>query len=122
MVSILLGVGHIVAGVGLLLPEPGRVVVGWVVEPTATLTFTATVTPTRPPMATAAPTRTPSPTARPSPTVAPLPTLAMLSIPTETPLPTPTPTPGPRDAPEEAAFSLTIVHTNDTWGYTRPCG
>ena len=33
--------------------------------------------------------------------------------PTATPSPAPTPTPGP--------FSLTVLYTNDGWGYTEPC-
>ena len=56
--------------------------------------------------------------------------LASLSTPTETPLPTSTPTatltltptatstPTPTPAPIE----LTILHTNNTRGYTEPCG
>jgi len=68
------------------------------------------------------------------PTLSVLPTLALFPtpVPLATPgkLPTATDAAGsssippaqPRDLLEGAAFSLTIVHTNDTWGYTRPCG
>jgi hypothetical protein len=57
-----------------------------------------------------------------SPTPISLPTLVMLATATDTPPPSPTPTARPEGSPEGAVFSLTIVHTNDTWGYTRPCG
>ena len=50
----------------------------------------------------------PSPTPEPTPTRTPQPTS------TATPLPTPTPTPQPID--------LVVLHTNDTLGYTEPCG
>jgi len=50
------------------------------------------------------------------------PTLALIATPTNTPLPSPTPTPKALVLPEETSLALTIVHTNDTWGYTRPCG
>ncbi len=39
---------------------------------------------------------------------------------TPTPANTPTPTDTPR--PELSPIELTIVHTNDTRGYTEPCG
>jgi hypothetical protein len=43
---------------------------------------------------------------------------------------TPTPTPRASSTPkatladqlEEDAYSLTILHSNDTWGYVLPCG
>lgn len=38
--------------------------------------------------------------------------------PTSTPLPSPTPSPTPPPPP----ISITLVHSNDTWGYTLPCG
>ena len=41
-------------------------------------------------------------------------TPAPTSTPTKTPTPTPTPTPRP--------IELTVLHTNDTWGYSEPCG
>jgi hypothetical protein len=30
--------------------------------------------------------------------------------------------PGELGHSDTSLYSLTIVHTNDTWGYTRPCG
>jgi hypothetical protein len=39
-----------------------------------------------------------------------------------TPLPTLTATPSVSLAETGATFTLTIVHSNDTWGYTLPCG
>ncbi|MCR4407878.1 MAG: hypothetical protein NUW24_13330 [Anaerolineae bacterium] len=44
------------------------------------------------------------------------PTATTAAMPTLPPTPTITPTPRPR------AISLTILHTNDTWGYVWPCG
>jgi 2',3'-cyclic-nucleotide 2'-phosphodiesterase (5'-nucleotidase family) len=55
-------------------------------------------------------TPTPMPT-----TVAPVastPTPTFIPIPTIPPTPTPTPPP----------ITLTVLHTNDTWGYVQPCG
>lgn len=54
----------------------------------------------------------PTPTPAP-PTPTPLP-------PTATPVP-PTPTPVPPTA-TPAPFVLSLLHTNDTWGYMLPCG
>jgi 2',3'-cyclic-nucleotide 2'-phosphodiesterase (5'-nucleotidase family) len=39
---------------------------------------------------------------------------------TPTPLPTPTSTPTPTPTPQP--IDLTVLHTNDTVGYTKPCG
>ena len=50
------------------------------------------------------------------------PPTATTMLPTWTPVPTlvvPSPTPEP---PDDGLFRLTIVHSNDTWGYTLPCG
>jgi hypothetical protein len=47
------------------------------------------------------------------PTKTPLPTL-----PTKTPPPTRTPTPIPTREPVQ----LVVLHTNDNWGETEPCG
>jgi hypothetical protein len=55
-------------------------------------------------------TPTPTPTSMPTKTPTPTPTFT----PTSTPTPTPTPTPRP--------IELTVLHTNDTWGYSEPCG
>jgi hypothetical protein len=49
---------------------------------------------------------TPTPTPTSTPTRTPTP------IPTSTPTPTPTPRP----------IELTVLYTNDTWGYSEPCG
>jgi hypothetical protein len=46
----------------------------------------------------------------PQPTATPRPT------PTRTPVPTATPTPTPQP------LDLVVLHTNDTIGYTEPCG
>jgi hypothetical protein len=57
-----------------------------------------------------------------------LPTLALVltSAPaivlSPTPLPTPTATEPVSLVETGAVFNLTIVHSNDTWGYTQPCG
>ena len=44
------------------------------------------------------------------------PTTATAATPTPPPTSTITPTRRPR------AISITILHTNDTWGYVQPCG
>jgi hypothetical protein len=44
------------------------------------------------------------------------PTLTPTKTPTPIPTSTPTPTPTPRP------IELTVLHTNDTWGYSEPCG
>jgi 2',3'-cyclic-nucleotide 2'-phosphodiesterase (5'-nucleotidase family) len=49
-------------------------------------------------------TSTPTPTFTPTKPPTPVPTS----------FPTPTPTPQP--------IGLTVLHTNDTWGYSEPCG
>jgi len=46
------------------------------------------------------------------------PTPTPTSTPTKTPTPIPTSTPTPTPQPIE----LTVMHTNDTWGYSEPCG
>ena len=38
-----------------------------------------------------------------------------------TPAPTETPLPEPTPIPEPEPFSLTLLYTNDGWGYTEPC-
>lgn len=71
----------------------------------------------------------PQTTAQPLPTVtatwikASLPTATATHTATPTrPVPTPSPTPpNPPTRPVEA-IRLTIIQSNDTWGYTRPCG
>jgi 2',3'-cyclic-nucleotide 2'-phosphodiesterase (5'-nucleotidase family) len=45
--------------------------------------------------------------------------LAACSTPAPTATPSPTPTPVPILKPEP--FSLTLLYTNDSWGYTEPC-
>lgn len=51
-------------------------------------------------------------------TPTPTPTFTPTKTPTATPTPTSTPTPTPTPRPVE----LTVLHTNDTWGYSEPCG
>ena len=64
---------------------------------------------------------------------APVPTADSPSAPTAgspptpvaaSPLPTPTepPTVAPLPSPTAAPFQLVILHTNDNWGETEPCG
>jgi 2',3'-cyclic-nucleotide 2'-phosphodiesterase (5'-nucleotidase family) len=49
-------------------------------------------------------------------TPTPMPTSTSTKTPTPIPTPTYTPTPTPRP------IELTVLHTNDTWGYSEPCG
>jgi hypothetical protein len=44
--------------------------------------------------------------------------LESTQVPTETPLPTRTPAPSPTRKP----IQLVVLHTNDNWGETEPCG
>jgi hypothetical protein len=44
------------------------------------------------------------------------------STPTQTPTPIPTPTFTPTPTPTPRPIELTVLHTNDTWGYSEPCG
>ncbi|MDH7484723.1 MAG: hypothetical protein QHJ81_00430 [Anaerolineae bacterium] len=67
----------------------------------------------------AGPTAPTTPTSAP-PTPTPLPPTATPVPPTPTPVP-PTPTPVPPTA-TPAPFALSLLHTNDTWGYMLPCG
>ena len=60
------------------------------------------------------PTSTLAQSVLPSPTVAP--TATPTAAPTSTPEPTPTP------IPTAAPIQLTVLHTNDNWGETEPCG
>jgi 2',3'-cyclic-nucleotide 2'-phosphodiesterase (5'-nucleotidase family) len=48
----------------------------------------------------------------------------VMSTPTPTPTSTPTrtPTPIPTSTPTPRPIELTVLHTNDTWGYSEPCG
>ena len=48
------------------------------------------------------------------------PTATLTFTPTKTPTPIPTPTPAPTPTPQP--IELTVLHTNDTWGYSEPCG
>ena len=71
---------------------------------------------------------TPNPSSNPSlappDTALPAPTNTALPAPTNTPLPpsTRTPTPVPTPTPTPQSLELTVLHTNDTLGYTEPCG
>jgi hypothetical protein len=124
---IVLGAACIAAGVGLLLPKSGSAVVGRVAAATQTTAPTATETATPVPTWTPTSTATVTPASTETPprafsTQTPVPTLALLSTPAYTPEPLPTPAQGAGGPPEGTALALTIVHTNDTWGYTEPCG
>jgi hypothetical protein len=59
----------------------------------------------------------PLPTATRDPTAAPLPTEPS---PTATPVPTSAPTVTP--TPSLGSLELVVLHTNDNWGETEPCG
>jgi hypothetical protein len=65
-----------------------------------------------------------NPLPTPTNTPLPLPTNTPLPPPTSTPLPPPTQTPTPVPTPTLApqSLELTVLHTNDTIGYTDPCG
>jgi hypothetical protein len=121
---VVVGLACIAAGVSLLLPGSKRAVVSWLVTPTWTDFPTATLAATQVPTGTPTwtPTHTPESTATSTPTHTPQParTLVATSGPTSAPAPTSISESG--DTPEGPALALTIVHTNDTWGYTRPCG
>jgi hypothetical protein len=56
----------------------------------------------------------------PSPTAAPVEEPS--PTPTQPAVPTATPQQLTVDLPPGERFDLTIVHSNDTWGYTLPCG
>jgi hypothetical protein len=74
----------------------------------------------RPPVAAA--THTPQPQSAATATALPstsTPTVPANIVPTSTPAPTASPTVVVRPA---ALTQITIVHSNDTWGYTLPCG
>lgn len=61
-----------------------------------------------------------SPLAQASPSPAPAFTSTPTPASTSTPQPAPTFTPVPLPAP--AANQLVVLHTNDNWGETEPCG
>jgi hypothetical protein len=94
-VAILLGLVSIVAGFGLLTWRPGSV------SASGRTTSLAGVAP---------------------PTAIQLPTLALMVTSAPTPLLTPVAKHPVSLAETGATFTLTIVHSNDTWGYTEPCG
>ena len=99
---------------GILLTGIGLWTLGWrpqsqpaaaaVNEPTATRIVAVLPTATMPP-----PTATPT---EPPPTAT-----ATRTPGAPTPFPTASQVPGPSESLE-----LAIVHSNDTWGYSRPCG
>jgi hypothetical protein len=100
--------GLLCAGVGLLVliwrPETVLSVLA-VATPTEALSPSLTPVPSATPTATIRPTNTPSPTETPPPTE-----------------PAPTATQPAAAANPADTFPLTILHSNDTWGYTLPCG
>jgi hypothetical protein len=122
LVVVLVGLASIAIGVSLLLPGSSQVVAGWLVTPTWTASPTATQTATQVPTRTPAATWTSQPTATSTPAHTPRPTPVMLAAAVPTPTPMPKTASESEGAPEGAVLALTIVHTNDTWGYTRPCG
>jgi len=65
-----------------------------------------------------------SPTPNPSKNPLPVPTNTPMLAPTDTPAPPPTntPTPVPTPTPIPRPLELTVLHTNDTLGFTEPCG
>lgn len=54
----------------------------------------------------------------------PAPTNMAMPAPTNTPPPSPTKTPAPvpTSTPTPRPLELTVLHTNDTLGFTEPCG
>ena len=56
-----------------------------------------------------------------TPMPAPVPTTVAATSTPVAAAPTPTPTIPPTPTPA-SPITLTILHTNDTWGYVRPCG
>ncbi|MBC7252193.1 MAG: hypothetical protein H5T62_18185 [Anaerolineae bacterium] len=58
----------------------------------------------------------------PQPSPTPTATATAVAAATSSPTPTSTPTASPSPTSEPSAFELTILHTNDTWGYVYPCG
>ena len=126
---ILLGLVCIVVGFGVLTWTPRDTSVALAmatsaISPTVLPVSGSRSTPTA--VTTGAPSATPTvaPSATPTATLMPsrLPALALIATSTNTPPPSPTPTRKAPAAPEGTSLSLTIVHSNDTWGYTRPCG
>jgi hypothetical protein len=93
--AIVLGLICIVAGFGLLTWRPGSVSASGQTASSAVLL---------------------------TPTAIQVPTLALMVTSAPTPLPTPTAKQPVSLAETGATFTLTIVHSNDTWGYTEPCG
>jgi hypothetical protein len=119
--AITLGLACIIVGFGLLTWTPGSSS-GALAGTGDTTLLPAAPLPTLVLMVTSGPTPVSSPTA------APLPTLALMVTSGPTPVSSPTAAPSSTMFPAvslaetDATFTLTIVHSNDTWGYTRPCG
>jgi len=87
-------------------------ILSWAPETIPSVLTVATLLPTATTVVT--PTATATPAA--------LPTLRATATSTFAPVPTATwPSPDPTTSPTEI-FQLRIVHSNDTWGYTLPCG
>jgi hypothetical protein len=125
-----LGIACTAVGIWILSGSPGTAETSRakVALPTSTPLSVSTVTASVP-----LPTQTPASSPTPFPTATAQATATPTAGPTHTPgqaTPTPqvvsTPTPAAAQptptAPADGRFELTIVHSNDTWGYTWPCG
>ena len=128
--AVVLGIACTAAGIWVLSWSPGTVETSHakVALPTSTPLSVSTVTASVP-----LPTQTPASSPTPFPTATAQATATPTAEPTHTPgqaTPTPqvvsTPTPAAAQSTPTAAadehLALTIVHSNDTWGYTWPCG
>ena len=101
--AVLLGILCIIAGIWILNRTPNE----------------AVVAATAPALATAATAPTARPTGTPAPEIARPTNAATLPPGVQDAPPTPTATPLTL---QSGLFHLTIVHSNDTWGYLMPCG
>ena len=104
--AMLLGLLFVLAGVWVLSRTSRVRAARLQPHPTATVALPATAT------------RRPDPTPTPRPTNTPV-------EPTATAIVTPSPSPtlaGLDAEPGDGTLELTVVHTNDAWGYLLPCG
>jgi hypothetical protein len=110
--AVLLGLLYVVAGVWVLSRSSSARAARLEPQETATPVLPAT------PTALATATRRPDPTPTPQASNTPV---EPTSTATSTPLPSPTAS-KPVVEPGDGILDLTIVHTNDAWGYLLPCG